>query len=541
MGMEKTILKRIEQYRDRWSSFGSGTGITHLSDKLSASELQKLEIFQDYPEKFLEQISPDVSVASWKKNAVLFEEGSYIDVAFCVIKGEVAVYLNKLKGEGTQIQPIFAPDQTIAQLAGPSEAAPPSPGETVYYERSQKLRTSSTLTFLSTMDFDLPRGDMVKLGEGEIFGEIGALNGWPMSITAQTLSDCELVQIRVPALRKMKRKSEAFKKRIDALYRERALLAQLKASPLFRSCADNFLADLAASVDLISCEPDEAVVAEGQPADALFLVRSGFLKLSQQVSQGQRAISYLSKGMTFGEIELLIEDIENFRLTASSVGYSELVRISAQDFRRVLKTYPEIEAEMWNYAIARIKERGSSRRDPQQSEFIQFSLDKGLVEGNSILVIDLNSCTRCDDCVRACAETHGGRPRFVREGDKYDNLLIAKACYHCQDPVCLIGCPTGAIRRANVGEVVEIDEDICIGCSNCANNCPYDAIVMHDTGTKWGADALPKALRGEDRMLASKCDLCYESELGPACVRNCPHDCAFRVGSIEEFQELLKR
>jgi Fe-S-cluster-containing dehydrogenase component len=156
-----------------------------------------------------------------------------------------------------------------------------------------------------------------------------------------------------------------------------------------------------------------------------------------------------------------------------------------------------------------------------------------------MLVIDLDVCTRCDDCMRGCADTHGGRPRFIREGDKYDQFLIARSCYHCEDPVCLIGCPTGAIQRASVAEVVAIEDDLCIGCSNCANKCPYDAIVMHDTGAVWPEDAVPEHLRGRPRKVASKCDLCYSANDGPACVNNCPHSCAFRIGGLEDFQSLL--
>ncbi|MCZ6508133.1 MAG: 4Fe-4S dicluster domain-containing protein, partial [Acidobacteria bacterium] len=157
----------------------------------------------------------------------------------------------------------------------------------------------------------------------------------------------------------------------------------------------------------------------------------------------------------------------------------------------------------------------------------------------SILAIDLNRCTRCDDCVRACAATHDGLPRFVREGSTYGNLLVAKSCYHCRDPVCLVGCPTGAIHRAGVGDVVEISPEICIGCSSCANNCPYDAIMMHETGETWPEDTVPEGLRGRDRNLASKCDLCHDTGHGPACVSNCPQGCAYRVGSLEEFEKLL--
>jgi len=105
--------------------------------------------------------------------------------------------------------------------------------------------------------------------------------------------------------------------------------------------------------------------------------------------------------------------------------------------------------------------------------------------------------------------------------------------------VCLVGCPTGAIHRAGIAEVVKIDDEICIGCATCANHCPYDAIMMHDTGEVWPPDMVPTGLRGRDRQVASKCDLCHDSDQGPACVSNCPQGCAFRVGSLEEIRGLL--
>ena len=255
---------------------------------------------------------------------------------------------------------------------------------------------------------------------------------------------------------------------------------------------------------------------------------------------GRATVTYLSKGMTVGEVELLIDGVEEARFTVTSVGYGELVRIGRRDLFEALRAVPAGERELWRRAVDRIKETGARLADPRSSRFVEFALDRGLVEGSSILVMDLDRCTRCDDCVRACADTHGGRPRFVREGERYDNLLIARSCYHCRDPVCLVGCPTGAIRRANVGDVVEIRDEVCIGCATCHDNCPYGAIVMHDTGEAWPDDALPKALRGTPRAVASKCDLCHSSPAGPACVRNCPQHCASRVGSVDEFRALQR-
>lgn len=538
---EDTIFRRDEQHRDRWSVYGEETGLLQLSQRLSADELKRYDVFRDFKDQVLETISPDVSIASWHPGAVLFEEGSYIDVAFFLVEGTAEAYLAKRRGFDATSGPIFA-NLRGSSSTGAATLGPESTGTSAHAHQTDRQCAAGETTLLSAMDFDLAGDtDTVSLGPGEFFGEIGALNGWPQSVTVKTVSECRIVQIRVPALRLLKRQSSTFRCRVDTVYRERALLPQLRACALFRECPDGALATLAERVELVSCKPGETVIAEGAPADALYVVRSGFMRVSQQVGRGRAALTYLSKGMSLGEVELLIDGVDHARFTVSSVGYGELVKIARSDVLDVLRAHPGVEQALWQSVIARVKETGSSRADPRTSDFIEFALDKGLVEGNSILVMDLETCTRCDDCVRACADTHAGRPRFVREGDRYGNLLIAKSCYHCQDPVCLIGCPTGAIRRANVGDVVEIKEEICIGCATCHNNCPYDAIVMHGTGTTWPDDAVPKSLRGTPRAVASKCDLCYASPAGPACVRNCPHHCAFRVSSVDEFEALRRR
>ena len=538
--LTKTTLRRIEQYRDRWSSYGTQGGILSQSEKPSVEELRQIELFQDYDDKFLEKISPDISIVLWREGTVLFEQGSYLDLAFFIGFGEVEVYLAGVSAS-LQPEPIFDASRTfVSRPASPgtSDATADVPLAEQTVLRASEV-SKSEITLLATMDFDLPKGSGAVLGAGELFGEIGAMSGWPQSVTARAATDCQLVQIRIPALRLMKRKSPALKERIDRLYRERALLTQLKSTPLFQGCNDFFIEGLREVVELVSLEPGDVVVQEGQPATDLYLVRSGFLKLSQRFGDGEIAVSYLSKGMTLGEVELLVDGIEHWEVTASSVEYCELMKIPAYAFRNLLQLTPGIEEQIWRSASERIKEQGASRRNIGRSEFTQAALDTGLVQGNSILLIDLDTCTRCDDCVRACAATHGGRPRFVREGDKIDHLLIARSCYHCRDPVCLVGCPTGAIHREGLGAVVDVTEEICIGCGTCAGNCPYDAITMLDTGETWPDDMLPSMLRGTDRRVASKCDLCHDTGHDPACVSNCPQGCAIRIGSVSELQDLL--
>lgn len=532
----KTTIRRIEQYRDRWTSYGTQTGLVELSDRPSASELQGIELFAEFDEAFLEKISPDVSIAEWQEGTVLFEQGTYIDVAFLVLEGEVEVFLEGVDGEHAGPRPIFDLSRTVIEAS----TAPDGGAEGTMLMRRGTRPAPTEITLLSTMDFDLPKGASVRLGAGELLGEIGSMSGWPQSVTARTASTCRVVQIRVPALRLMKRKSKALKQRLDDLYRERSLGLQLRSMPLFQRSTDIIIEAVKDKVELVSCEPDEVVVESGAAADALYVVRSGFLKLMQPYGEGEIVVSYLSKGMTLGEVELLIDDLDAWQSTAVSVEYCELVKIPADVFEQLLQTHPETTRQLWQSATDRIREAGFSRRNVGHSEFTQVALDTGLVQGSSILAIDLNTCTRCDDCVRACAETHGGTPRFVREGNKVQNLLIAKSCYHCQDPVCLVGCPTGAIHRAGVEDVVAIDDDICIGCGTCSRNCPYDSIIVSEVGEAWPEDMVPEGLRGKARSLASKCDLCFDTGHGPACVSNCPQGCAFRVGSLDEFRRLLE-
>jgi CRP-like cAMP-binding protein/Fe-S-cluster-containing hydrogenase component 2 len=541
--LSRTSIRRSEQYRDRWSSFGARTGVREISERLPPAELARFAVFASCDERFLEKISPDVSVGRWQEGAVLFEEGSYIDVAFFIVAGTVEVFHRG--GAARANRPIFDLHRTSYADASPP---PPAKGDTLPVAVPGAVpgtllarRGPTGITFLATMDFNLPPGGGQTLAAGDLFGEIGAMSGWPQSVTARAATECTLVQIRVPALRTLRRRSPQLKERLDAIYRRQSLADQLAATPLFAGCGGLFLDALKEIVELVSCEPDEVVTREGEPADALYLVRSGFVKLAQGVGAGSLVVTYLSKGMALGDVELLVGDTGGWTVTASAVEYCELIRIRRADLLGILRQLPQVEKRLWESAVARLREAGASRRDVGRSEFIETALDEGLVQGNSILVIDLEACTRCDDCVRACAATHQGRPRFVREGEKYGNLQITSACYHCRDPVCLVGCPTGAIHRAGVGHVVAIDEEICIGCQSCARSCPYDAITMHATGETWPDDMVPEGLRGKERLVASKCDLCHTSPQGPACVRNCPNGCAYRVGTVEEFERLLKR
>jgi Fe-S-cluster-containing hydrogenase component 2 len=152
------------------------------------------------------------------------------------------------------------------------------------------------------------------------------------------------------------------------------------------------------------------------------------------------------------------------------------------------------------------------------------------------MLIDLERCTRCDECVRACVDAHtDGRSRLFLLGPRFGKFLVPTTCRSCLDPVCMIGCPVRSIQRGDNREI--LIKDWCIGCGLCAKQCPYESIQMHPLA---GDEAPPEAPEGstvkEVKERAVVCDLCSGlPSQDPACVYACPHEAAIRIDARGEF------
>jgi len=168
--------------------------------------------------------------------------------------------------------------------------------------------------------------------------------------------------------------------------------------------------------------------------------------------------------------------------------------------------------------------------------FLDFVVDEHVINGTATMFINANRCVGCNDCVRACAVSHGNNPRFVREGSRSSKWVVVNACMHCVDPVCLTGCPTGAIQRTTGKGLIVINEGACVGCATCANECPYDSIRMVDIYTPAGDPVRDE--NGVAVRKASKCDLCFDLPGGAACVRACLYDALTRI-DMRDRQALI--
>jgi Fe-S-cluster-containing hydrogenase component 2/CRP-like cAMP-binding protein len=165
---------------------------------------------------------------------------------------------------------------------------------------------------------------------------------------------------------------------------------------------------------------------------------------------------------------------------------AELVRIPEGLFRRLVDESPAVRAKVEAAVVQRRARSAELERAPAWEDrrglhmSAQFE-ELGLVQGKRLMLIDLERCTRCDECVRACVDTHDdGRTRLFLDGPRFGKYLVPTTCRSCLDPVCMIGCPVGSIHRGDNREMVI--ENWCIGCGLCATNCPYGSIQMHDIG-----------------------------------------------------------
>jgi len=480
-----------------------------------AAVLKDLPIFKGVPEKarekVIEKVRTYMHLVDFSAGDVILREGDYSDSAFFIMRGAVEVVLGRQGATGGAVARVRS-----GAHVPPAQRPGARPGAERMLGRGSP--TSGTV-ILSALPADVGAGGRKVLEAGEIFGELAALSRYPVSATVRAATNCKLLQIRLRGLRTLAQTSKEFKGFLDSRYRERTLTQHLRNVPLFARADDNFLANLKTKAELVSFEPGQVIEEEGATAEAFYLVRGGFVKVGVRTGGGSLAVTYLRKGDYAGEACLLLDEAWPFSLQA--LEHVELVKLTKADFKEILASQPQLEDELWKEMMARLKLRGAAARSPVSSEYLQMAMDTGLIHGESVLLIDLATCTRCDECVRGCADAHGGQTRFIREGQKYRNWLIPTACYQCTDPVCMMECPTGAITREVGSLEVTVNEPTCIGCNNCAERCPWGNITMIETGEK--------RPDGKPVEIASKCDLCLTRPEGPACVQMCPHGSAIRI------------
>jgi CRP-like cAMP-binding protein/Fe-S-cluster-containing dehydrogenase component/ferredoxin len=499
---------------------------THIAapgaQSVGLEQLQELPFFENVSGTFLSLNRNAVVKRHFKRGEVICREGEYGSTAFYILDGEARVsiaspiahvktkgavkrFLGKLSSRLTQRQNDERDEETSENW--------------IHIDAPVDLNYENPVAILKA---------------GDLFGEMTCMSLYPRSATVRAETDCTMLEMLRNVLDIMQR-NKNFRAQLDQSYRQRALDSHLRAVPIFAELTDEFIESLRDKVELLRFTPGQVICRQGDLADSFYLVRIGFVKVSQTHPGGEMVLAYLSRGDYFGETGLLRGDVRT--ASCAALDHVEVVRISADDFAKMNTTFPQVRQKL----EATEQERAKMNRDRLSmvsSTPLDSFLKQGLMEAQSLLLLDLDSCTRCDACVRACADAHDGVTRLVREGLRFDHYLVATSCRQCLDPLCMVGCPVGSIRRRNSLEV--IIEDWCIGCGLCADNCPYGNINMHPFNVFADVPGAAGKKVAMVKQKATSCDLCSEFA-EPSCVYACPHDAAHRVDPRQFFAGLLQK
>lgn len=146
---------------------------------------------------------------------------------------------------------------------------------------------------------------------------------------------------------------------------------------------------------------------------------------------------------------------------------------------------------------------------------------------------DTTRCIGCKSCEIACAVEHSKskelfkaineipKPTKRKRVEQSASGPVAVSCRHCEEPLCIYACMSGAMYKDLATGQTKHDEDKCVGCWMCLMVCPFGALHR-------------KALEA----IVLKCDLCPDRDV-PSCVEACPTKALF-VGTVEEFERHLK-
>ncbi len=535
----------------------------------------------------------DSKVHRLKAGDVVFREGQYGGSAYLVLRGQVRIFLSKLLANGPESsrpqtrhdwlgwlgfgsrQPRRAPsspehDRRRSKRSGAQASS--IDRETPAPEIGYRGEGSETRIFLQDVPGVIAQHKTSAISPGELFGEMAAVTRSPREFTAVAEAECDVLEIRWQGLKLLKQ-DPAFRILLDERYRSEVLRTHLRETQLFRFLPEASLEQVVAAAKFESfgnlewyaeyqkrpqasasqsIEAEPLIAEEGSYATGLWIIRGGFARLSQRQGAGHRTLAYLGKGQLFGLAELWHNSRQNrsapplpFQESLRAIGYVDTVCVPKQVIAEHVLPYvrqadlpPNIESPRYQFGQPVVDAPLDAAEHNVETGLLEFLVDRRLMNGRRTMVIDTERCTRCDDCVRACASTHGGTPVFVREGPQYGRWMFAQACMHCEDPVCMIGCPTGAIHRDHESGLVQINEQTCIGCQGCAQSCPYDNIRMVTAADGHGRAKVDQQT-GLPILQASKCDLCSQQGGRPACQTACPHDALVRI-DLSELSEVSR-
>ena len=309
-----------------------------------------------------------------------------------------------------------------------------------------------------------------QLRPGQWFGELSALSNQPSLAKLKADAAGVLVSVDAGLFKDLySRGGKAFKKRIDTHYRERSLAQHLRVVPLLKDLSKGELDVVRALAEFKTYEKDVTIAEQGQPVDALYLIRSGAVTRNRATGNEPGKLDrYLMSNSSFGE-SAIDGKPKTWRGTYAAMMRSDVLVLPIATMRGAFVNAPATLRKLEDAARMIVAEEagidtgyydlttGSTKDSSVVSEQeLEQMVTKQSAKGGDALVIDLQKCVRCNACVESCVAVHDDHvPRLSKKGNRIEaagnalnkEISMVTSCYHCETPSCMMACNNGAIRR----------------------------------------------------------------------------------------------
>ncbi|HEY0405333.1 MAG TPA: cyclic nucleotide-binding domain-containing protein [Pyrinomonadaceae bacterium] len=419
------------------------------------------------------------------------------------------------------------------------------------------------------------------LRKGELFGEMAVIEGDARSTTVIVPEGrtATVIELQRPALRLL-RELPNFARIFDAEYRQHSLQVVLDTVQDASGGAfdEKLLAELGEIARFKLYRKHHLLLRQGQPIDSIYFINKGWVEVRRGGETDTRGAAGSDKSLTEPDVHLLgpgnCAGLEVFQgrdawpHTVVMQARTEVLEIPVEELRARPQLCEVLLEKFSGFSDVDEGKLSEPVADKDALAAARREITTGIVDASNLLVMDMALCVRCGNCSLACHKVHG-QSRLVRRGIHIErpkkpqaktlqHVLAPAVCLHCLDPECLTGCPTGAIARRPDKEI-DIHKSDCIGCGDCATQCPYNAISMISTKPlpargklaglidwlKLTTPEMPPPNTDDKKLLAVKCNLCEGTKLNPegkskkaySCEENCPTGALLRVNPREYFSE----